>query len=276
MRRTIFLTSLKTALLAVPLLVGCGGNTTINPVTVPPGGLTLPDCLDGQLIAVGADRTMSCTQALTAGLAPPDCSAVANSALNAYDGILECMPKGAGGTNAGLKTIINKVKMDTDNIETSITSISGGGSSAKWCGQYTTPVTGAITGNNAKTGVEGAANLCSTVQGCGVGAHMCTVYEMYEIAAAGGLPATVSRSWVYMQSWQHNEPGFTKQQPGNGLSDNCAGFTYGTGDFHWYGTTVEWKASPTAQGKALWFASGPSSGGSPSACGSTFPIACCQ
>ena len=124
MRRTIFLTSLKTALLAVPLLVGCGGNTTIQPVVVPPGGITLPDCTDGQLIAVAADRTMSCTQALTAGLAPPDCSTVANSALNAYDGILECMPKGAGGTNAGLKTIINKVKMDTDTIETSITSIS--------------------------------------------------------------------------------------------------------------------------------------------------------
>ena len=269
MRRTIFLTSLKTALLAVPLLVGCGGNTTIQPVVVPPGGITLPDCTDGQLIAVAADRTMSCTQALTAGLAPPDCSTVANSALNAYDGILECMPKGAGGTNAGLKTIINKVKMDTDTIESTINQISGGGAAAKYCGQYTTPVNGAITGNNGVTGVAGAANLCQTVPACGAGARMCTVYDMYNSVVFGSIPATLSASWVLMLSWQHNS---TSQNPAaNGLADNCSGFTYPTGDKFWYGTTVEWKSALTGQ-KALHFASGPNV----VKCSDTKPIACCN
>ena len=243
MRRTIFLTSLKTALLAVPLLLAAAATRRFNQSWLVPGGITLPDCTDGQLIAVAADRTMSCTQALTAGLAPPDCNTVANSALNAYDGILECMPKGAGGTNAGLKTIINKVKMDTDTIESTINQISGGGAAAKYCGQYGKPIVndagnpnGAITGNNGVTGVAGAANLCQTVQGCGAGAHMCTVYELYESAAAGTLPATISQSWVHMQSWVHNQ---AAQVPSaNGLADNCSGWTYPTGDKLWYGTTV--------------------------------------
>jgi hypothetical protein len=242
-----------------------------NKTPVPIGGITLPDCLEGQLIAVAADRTMSCTQALTAGFAPPDCNSVPNSALNTYDGILECMPKGSGGTNAGLKTLINKAKTDTDNIENTINQFSSGGAAAKFCGQYSAAQNqnGAITGNNGVTGVAGAADLCQTVQGCGTGAHMCTVYEMYEIAASNGLPATVSQSWVHMQSWSHNS---ASQIPtANGLADNCSGWTYPTGDKGWYGTTVEWKNALTGQ-KALHFASGP--GVVP--CSARFPIACCR
>lgn len=274
MRRTIFLTSLTTALLAVPLLVGCGNNSTGTIVTVPAGGITLPDCLDGQLIAVDATRTMSCTQALTAGLAPPDCSVVANSALNAYDGILECMPKGAGGTNAGLKTIINKAASDTATIENTINSIKGGGATAKYCGQYnlggTNNPNGAITGGNGITGIAGAANLCAGVQGCGAGAHMCTVYELYESVAAGTVTAAmnISQSWVHMSSWQWNGGNAAN----TGLNDNCGDWTYPTGDRAWYGTTVEWKAAITGP-KALHFAGASSTAGI--SCASRFPIACC-
>ncbi len=273
MRRTIFLTSLKTALLAVPLLAGCGNNSTGSMVVVPPGGITLPECLDGQLIAVDGQRNMSCTQALTAGLAPPDCGASAGLVLNAYDGKLECMPKGNGTTNTGLRTVIDKVVSDTNTIEQTINSIKGGGASAKYCGQYTAAQNpnGAISGNGV-TGVAGAANLCAQVAGCGAGAHMCTVYEMYESVAAGHITAAmnIGQSWVHMSSWQHN--GIAGQAtPNNGLSDNCGGWTYPTGDLKWYGTTVEWKAAQTGP-KALHFASGPGVVG----CAQRFPIACCN
>ena len=275
MRRTIFLTSLTMAL-AVPLLSGCPGNSVGSMVVVPPGGITLPNCDDGQLIAVDGQRNMNCTQALTAGLAPPDCSAGQNLVLNAYDGKLECMPKATGGSNTTLTSVINKVVSDTATIEQTINSFKAGGSAAKYCGQYSAAQNpnGAISSNGV-TGVSAAANLCSQVQGCGAGAHMCTVYEMYESVASGTITSamTISQSWVHMQAWQHNG-GDTAN---NGLNDNCGGWTYPTADKAWYGTTVEWKAASTGP-KALHFASGTGAQTAPARsprCSERFPIACC-
>ncbi len=241
---------------------------------------SLPICAENQFLTY-ASGGLACREVVGAMLNVPDCNKTGQ--LLTYTkgseiGVYTCVDKGTESLDAADITLINTTYTRLQSFKTTINNLMPGSraSVAKYCGQYTTPVTGAITGNNAKTGVEGAANLCQTVPACGAGARMCTVYDMYNSVVFNAIPATLSRSWVNMESWQHNEPGFTKQQPGNGLSDNCAGFTYGTGDFHWYGTTVEWKASPTAQGKALWFASGPSSGGSPSACGTPFPIACCK
>ncbi|MBL9005726.1 MAG: hypothetical protein JNJ46_15830 [Myxococcales bacterium] len=275
MRRNIFLTSLTTALLAVPLLAGCGNNSTGTKVIVGPDGLEFEDCSDGQLIGVsmvnGARKT-SCTQALTSGLAPPDCSTSPNLVLNAYDGKLECMPKATGGANTTVTNVINKVVSDTNTIEQTINSIKGGGAAAKYCGQYSAAQNpnGAISGNGV-TGVAGAANLCAQVAGCGSGAHMCTVYEMYESVAAGHVTAAmnISQSWVHMSSWQHNGRA-GQATPNNGLADNCGEWTYPTGDLQWFGTTVEWKAAQTGP-KALHFASGPGVVG----CAQRFPIACC-
>ncbi len=243
-----------------------------NKTPIIPDSAILPDCLDGQLIMRNMYGDTSCTQIVTNKLKLPDCSRVPGSVLNAYDGILECMPSGTGSTDAGLKTIMNKVKMDTDVIETTLDELSGkGGGAAQYCGQYvaTQNVNGAITGKNGVTGVASAASLCQAVSGCGTGAHMCTVYELYESAAAGTLPTTISQSWVHMQSWQHNN---AAQIPtASGLADNCSGWTYGLDDKRWYGTTVEWKNAASGQ-KALHFASGP--GVVP--CSARFPIACCR
>ena len=240
-----------------------------NKTPIPPRGLTLPDCTDGQLITRNMYGETSCTQIVTNKLKLPDCSRVPGSVLNAYDGIWECMPRGTGSTDAGLKTTLNKVKLDTDTIETTLDQLSGKSSAAaEYCGQYiaTQNVNGAITGSNGVTGVAGATNLCQKVPGC---SHMCTVYELYESAAAGTLPTTISQSWVHMQSWQHNN---AAQVPmASGLADNCSGWTYGLDDKRWYGTTVEWKNAPSGQ-KALHFASGPGV----VACSARFPIACCR
>ena len=236
MRRTIFLTSLKTALLAVPLLAACGNNSTGSEVVVPPGGLTLPDCADGQLIAVDAQRNLSCTQALTAGLQTPDCALKPNSALNAYDGIIECMAKGSGSTNSDLRKAIDNVVSQTNNINNTINSLKGGGGSAKFCGTTTATTNGAIVGNG-QTGVAGAAYLCQQVATCNKAtAKMCTVYDMYHSVATGVITqgTNVTRGWVFMASWQ-NAIG---TDPLAGQGDNCGGYTYPTSDRKWNGTQV--------------------------------------
>jgi hypothetical protein len=285
MRRTIFLTSLKTVLLAVPLFAACGNNSTGSMVVVPPGGITLPDCMDGQLIAVDANRNLSCTQALTAGLQVDDCAAVAAAAgdpagtvrvLNAYDGTIACMMKGSGSTNNELRKAIDNIVSQTATINNTINSLRSGGSAAKYCGLTAPTANGAIVGNGI-TGIAGAAYLCQQVQGCGAGAHMCTVYEMVESVDSGTITAaqTIARSWVFMASWQHKDGTAAQIDPTAGLNDNCGGYTYPTADKHWYGTAVEWKAAATGQ-KALHFWSGP--GGAPTGvpCSSSLPIACCN
>lgn len=237
-----------------------------NKSPTPSGLYSLPDCTEGQLLASAADRMLYCTDVVSTSLVVPDCSAVPNSGLNAYDGILQCMPKGDGSTNTSLKAAIDSIKRQTDMLEAIIASASKTG----YCGQYTLNPnpSGAIEGRNGVTGVAGAAHLCRSVAGCGDGAHMCTVYEMYESAAANALPATLSQSWVHMLSWQHNNP--LQVPTANGLADNCAGWTYALDDKFWYGTTVEWKKAPSGS-MALHVASGP--GVVP--CSSRFPIACC-
>lgn len=144
---------------------------------------------------------------------------------------------------------------------------------AVYCGQYsaTTNQNGAITDSGSgATGILGAASLCRKVAGCSATtAKMCTVYDLYHSAATGKLPATIAQSWVFMASWQHDNPG---QVPAaSGLADNCSGYTYALDDKLWYGTTGEWKLGPAGQ-KALHFASGP--GVVP--CSARYPIACCN
>ena len=176
---------------------------------IPPGGITLPDCLDGQALTVTADRTVRCTQVVTGAVEPPDCSQKSDQALNGNDGSLVCVPKGIGGTGASLAESINRAALDTDLIETTLGQITSSRTTAKYCGLYaaTPNPNGAITGGNRITGLAGAANLCQLVTGCSPSAHMCTVYELYESAAANSLPSNIPQAWVHMQSWQHNTPG---------------------------------------------------------------------
>ena len=150
---------------------------------------------------------------------------------------------------------------------------SGPGPRAVYCGLYAATVNpnGAITDPaSGATGITGAAALCRKVTGCSATtAKMCTVYDLYHSAAMNKLPATLPQSWVFMASWQHNDP--AQVPTASGLADNCASFTYPFDDKRWYGTTVEWKDAPSGH-KALHFASGPGV----VACSSRFPIACCN
>ena len=291
MRNHVLVTSLRTALLALPLMAACGGNSAGGGVIVPPGGLTLPDCAQGQLISVGADRTLGCTQALTTSLSPPSCPA-GTHALNATDGTLVCAAKGNGTTNTDLRAAIDNVSQKTTNLVNQVASFGGGGGSAKFCGL--SPVqsaNGAALSDGGADGIPAATSICGKVAACGTGAHMCSVFEMYESAASGVLNNNmdVALSWVYSASWSQEFSDPAQSQAGSGQSDNCGSFTYPTADRKWYGTAVEWKVSGTGK-KALLFHSGPGSTFTPTSttantaatntfavpCSSKLPIACCK
>jgi hypothetical protein len=271
MRKNIFVTSLKTALLALPLLAACKspGTTLMFPTT----GLTFPDCAPGQLISVGADKVLGCTQTLTTNLSPPSCPA--KYALNAVDGNLLCMPVGTGSTNSDLQAAITNVITKTTSLQNQINNFGGGGGAAKYCGQTTGTTPGRIT-NNGAVGVAAASQLCNAVAACGAGAHMCTVYELYESASAGVITQaqTISKSWAFMAAW-NNGPGST--EPTAGMSDNCASFTYGTGDQAWRGTAFKWDPRNNGE-KVLKFFTGPTGTGNTegAGCAEVLPIACCK
>ena len=233
---------------------------------------SLPVCAENQYLTY-ASGGLACREVVGAMLNVPDCNKTGQ--LLTYTkgseiGVYTCVDKGTESLDSADITLINSTYTKLQSFKTTINNLMPGSkaSVAKYCGSYTTPVNGAITGTNGVTGVAGAASLCQTVPACGAGARMCTVYDMYNSVVFGAIPATLAQSWVHMISWQHNS---ASQNPtANGLADNCSGFTYPTGDKLWYGTTVEWKTAMTGQ-KALHFASGPNV----VKCSDTFPIACC-
>ena len=91
MRKQVLINTLRAAVVAVPVLAGCGGTGGGGGVVLPPGGLTFPDCTDGQLIAVGADRTLSCTSAPVGKLTPTACQA-GTQAMTAKAGRASSLP----------------------------------------------------------------------------------------------------------------------------------------------------------------------------------------
>lgn len=271
MRTKNLITSLRTALVAAPLLAAaCGGNTGTGGIVLPPGGLTLPDCTDGQLIAVGADRTLSCASAPTAKLSPPACQDGVQ-ALTYENDTLKCVNKGSGTTDVTLKGRIDKLTTDTADLTTKINDLKvGGGAKSVYVGNSNNAVNGAIS-SNGLTGLAAAADICGTK--FGAGAHMCTVFEIYDSVASGKINSTTtyaSKAWVYMVGWNSPAGANTGTDPKAGLNDNCGGYTYPTGDRQWYGTAFTFDKVATMQFAPRFY------GGSEAACSASFPIACCK
>jgi hypothetical protein len=249
------------------MFAGCKGATTS--IVIPPQGLTLPDCAQGQLISVGQDKVLGCTQALTTNLSPPSCPA--KYALNAFDGNLVCMPVGTGSTNTDLTAAINNVVTKTTNLQNQINQFGGGGGAAKYCGLSAATKGKMTVVNTTLTGIAAAASKCADVPACGTGSHMCTPYEMFESASAGVITdtQTIAKSWVYMASWRNFAAGAT--EPTAGLNDNCGSYNYDTANQLWYGTAVQWEAIASGQ-KVLKFFTGNNNAN----CFETLPIACCK
>ena len=143
-----------------------------------------------------------------------------------------------------------------------------GGGAAVFVGTTTTTYKGAINDAAGNIGLSAAANNCAAQ--FGAGAKMCTIYDIVSSVADGTItPAkTIATSWVYAANWK-DPIGTPNSEPKAGLSDNCAGYTYPTGDKKWAGTAFTW-AQVTFTGRfAPKFVSD-------SKCSDLKPIACCK
>lgn len=214
---------------------------------LPPGAEALPDCKKYSQALTSDGKKMFCTNR----------NKEAQTTRDALDNLEQS------------EILIKEYATKINSLGTPL----GPAPRAVYCGQFVgspNPNGGLYDPATGVTGIRGAAELCRRVTGCSATtAKMCTVYDLYHSAALNKLPATVTQSWVFMASWQHNDP--AQVPTASGLADNCASFTYPLDDKRWYGTTVEWKDAPSGH-KALHFASGPGV----VACSSRFPVACCN
>lgn len=160
---------------------------------------------------------------------------------------------------------------------------------AAYCGQTANQPSAAFLSGTSR-GIAAAAALCASVANCKSGAHMCSVYEMYEslVNNGGGALPSVGKFWVYMAAWsqEFSDNSSLQKEPGAGLADNCGGFTVGDSSKKWYGAAMSF--APTSTGdKALKFFGGPPNVGVPGTtsilananavlCNAVLPIACCR
>jgi len=246
MRMATFVNSFKTALILAPLLASCGGAVNSSPAVIGPGGLTLPDCLEGQLIGVNPDKTLTCVSAVTGMLSPPTCTPGTQALTSAKDAVsgnnvLSCVNKGTGSMDVATTTRITNATTNVNNLQTQVNLITvGGGNRGKYVGKSSTTSKGAVFAPASATnqGAQAAALVCSVDY---PGSHLCSPYEIYETvvtATAGGLldgSVDVGPLMVYQQAWV---PPFAAggTEPNAGLSENCGSETYPTADRKWHNT----------------------------------------
>ena len=249
MRMQSIVNSFKTALVALPLLASCGGSVGTAQVLVDPNGLMLPDCQDGQLIGVNPDKSLTCVSALSGMLAPPTClpgTQALTSMKDAATGkiVLSCVTKGSGANDVTTSTRITKAQTDVNNLQTMVNQItSGGGTRSRYVGASTATSDGDVKTGTLE-GIRAAAQLCTT--DFGAGAHVCTPFEIYESVIVGDVldgNTNVGPLMVYMEAWV---PPFAAggTEPTAGLSENCGGHTYRTGDRKWHNTFFTFAAPP--------------------------------
>ena len=236
---------------------GGGGGTT----------LTLKQCAAGQVLSTDSSGQFVCRDLPKGAVSLPVCDKD-TGAVTSDGKALSCTDRNVADSNvASATTRLNTIRDKIADLSNRTTVVQGkGGGAAVFIGTTTNTYKGAIGDANGNIGVAAAANNC--VAQFGAGAHMCSVYEIYNSVASGKLTVqtTVAESWVYMAAWRQVS-GAT--DPSDGLNENCAGFTYPTGDKKWYGTTFQW-GQVTFTGR---FA--PKFVGDV-ACSDLKPIACCK
>lgn len=274
MRKQSIVNSFKTALVALPLLASCGGNVGTAQVLVDPNGLMLPDCQDGQLIGVNPDKSLTCVSALSGMLAPPTCGA--NQALTSMKNTgtgkneLSCVNKGSGLNDVTTQTRITKAMTDVTNLQTMVTQItSGGGTRSRYVGPSTATSNGDIKAPGSLEGIRAGQSLCQTDYG--TNSHVCTPFEIYESVVVGDVlngTADVGPLMVYMEAWV---PPFAAggSEPSAGLSENCGGHTYLTGDRRWHNTFFTFNAPTGSTVRVPKFDAGVS-------CNTAVRLACCK
>jgi len=251
----------------LPLLMGANVSSTSRAVK-------LKTCADDEYL-VWRGTGFVCEKIQAGNVQIPDCSGDATkplvtSILNGDVGKLECAPQGKVTLSQSIIDKINILNDKTTNLGTIVTEIEGSTPSAASVFKGTTTVTtkGAIATGNL-FGVPAANEICKAQYGAG--AHICSPYEIYYSVATGKITGatTVTPAWVNSSTW--STPVASPTEPLNGLNDNCAGYTYGTGDQKWVGTLFKWEVVAFTNRQAPKFVSG---SGAP--CNVANPIACCQ
>ncbi|MDW8284348.1 MAG: hypothetical protein RMK29_21800, partial [Myxococcales bacterium] len=122
--------SFKYALILTPLLAGCpGGGGAGGTVTLPPGGLTLPDCADGQLLTTDSSGKLTCLT-VTSGRPNVPGSCGENQALNSDGKNLSCVDKANVTGPHPLDTRITNLIRTADDLTTKANNLSAGGGAA--------------------------------------------------------------------------------------------------------------------------------------------------
>ena len=112
-----------TSSFAVPFLVllaACGGSTTSGAV-IPEGGLVFPDCQDGQLLGVDANRGYVCVSVSGSTATAPVCTST--QALTVEGGALKCVEKGTGSTTTELSTQITALEKKYTDLNTKVNDL---------------------------------------------------------------------------------------------------------------------------------------------------------
>ena len=264
-------TKLVYALALAPLLMGgadIAQNTSELSLTESP-----PKCTDDQFL-VYRGGALACEAVMGGSVNVTDCKTP--NQLLTFSSVGEfakysCTDKGSLQLNQTDIDRINMMESTLTLIGTDINAIKAGGkgSAPVYVGVTDTTVNGAMDSGNGQNpkGLASAATLCAAK--FGQGAKMCTVYDIYTSIALGSnllKPGTdvAMNAWVWQSSGNRGGT-----EPTANIGENCAHYTYGTGDQGWQGTVFNWTKVTFTQSYAPKFRNS-------EACNQKHVIACCK
>jgi hypothetical protein len=259
-----------------------GALSCVNPA----GGLTVPNCTGGQ-VATGNGTAFSCVTPVTV----PTCTG--GQVLTGNGTAFSCISPitiptcgssdvvTANGTAFTCKAPLTLPTCTAGQMVfsngTALSCVTAPSGTKVYKGNTAGMTNGDINSGGLR-GLTAAAALCAASYGAG--ARMCTVNEMFDSVSNGTIAntATVARAWVYSAAGRNDRISSSQRETGSSQADNCASFTYGTGDTLQYGTSVEFQTNPAGV-KTLKYFAGPAvaSSSQPSVnCSTQLPIACCN
>ena len=267
-------TKLLYSLALVPLLLG--GADHVSQVSEELTVQTLPLCQTGQFLIYRSGAVV-CETVQGSGVALPDCKTpgqlltyTSNGELSQYS----CTPKGSIMLSGTDSTTITNLQTQLTKIGTTVTALGMGSPiSARVFRGVTTATTGAISGTKA------ASAMCAAAFESG--ATMCDAYSMYLSLAAGKIDLTKDfpPAWVYLADWtggitQAFATAGSGTIAGNGLADNCAGYTSAGTANNMYGTAFS-NVINSAAGSGNTTERIPRFSNKTS-CATSLPVACCE
>ncbi|MFO0560664.1 MAG: hypothetical protein U0269_21795 [Polyangiales bacterium] len=234
-------------------VLGVSGGALV--CVTPPQPTPIPMCGPGQLL-IASDGGFACESATSASIASQNMQLVTLQA-----------------SIMTLQSAVTALQGTVTTLTTRVTALEGA-PAVVGLGRYAGNTPASMNANiqdGARRGLTAAASLCTAA--FGAGAHMCTRDEIYRSVSDGVIPGTanIARAWVYStDATQANSTPIS--EPMASLHNNCAAYTYGTGDSRDTGTVFEF--SPWAfNGQRVpkfWV------GAADAACNRSYPIACCR